>query len=116
MTELMKRGPTVEVHIRKESIAAMDPAVLVRGYLHELVVALLLTIMLCGLEKSFERWTCRVKFCAFLGLLVGVGQLSGAIWWGHAWGWTIATAFFDFVMFVIAGLVLAKFVTPKPAA
>ena len=81
-----------------------------------LLVALLLTIMLCGLEKSFERWTCRVKFCAFLGLFVGVCHLGGAIWWGHAWGWTIVTAFFDFVMFVIAGLVLAKFVTPKPAA
>jgi hypothetical protein len=113
MTEMMKRGPSVEVHVRKESLTVMDPAVLVRGYLHMLVVAVLLTVMLCGLEKAFVRWTCRVKFCAFLGLLVAVGDLGAAIWWGHAWGWTIALSAYDFVMYLIAGLVLGKIVTPK---
>jgi hypothetical protein len=116
MLELAKRGPSVEVHIRKESVPAMDPTVLLKGYAQMLVIAALLTGLLCRLEKSFERWTCRVKFCAAIGLLVALGDLGQAIWWHHAWGWTLAAAVFDLVMFTIAGLVIAKFVTPKPAA
>lgn len=113
MAALMKRGPSVEVHIRKESMAMMDPSLLLAGYVHMLVIAVMLTGLLCGLEKAFERWTCRVKFCAAIGLLVGVCDLGAAIWWHHAWGWTIALSVYDLVMYTIAGLVLARFVTPK---
>lgn len=115
MAELMQRGPSLEVHLRKEGMKAMDPAVLLAGYVHMLVIAVLLTGILCGLEKAFERWTCRVKFCVGIGLLVAVGDLGAAIWWHHAWGWTLALSVYDLGMYAIAGLVLAKFVTPKPA-
>lgn|GEM_PF-5519599 len=50
-------------------------------------------MLLRGLAKAFERGTCRVKSCAFLGL--------------------IAAAFYDLVLSKIVSLVLAKFVTPK---
>ncbi len=116
MAELTKRGPSVEVHIRKEGRAAMDPMVLLAGYVHMLVLAVMLTGLLCGLEKAFVKWTCRVKFCAGIGLLVAICDLGHAIWWHHAWGWTIAAAFYDLAMYTIAGLVLAKFVTPKTGA
>jgi hypothetical protein len=115
MQELAKRGPSVEVHITKESFGSAEMGkVMATGFVHVFVLALLLSVMLCGLTKAFECWTCRVKFCAFLGFLVAVCDLGAAIWWHHAWGWTIATAFYDFVLYAIAGLVLAKFVTPKP--
>ena len=117
MNELAKRGPSVEVHITKEGYGAAEMGkIMALGYAHVFVIALLLTVMLCGLEKAFERWTCRVKFCAALGLLVAICDLGSAIWWHHAWGWTLALSFYDFMMYLIAGLVLAKFVTPKPAA
>lgn len=113
MAALAKRGPSVEVHIRKEGMPMMDPSLLLAGYIHMLVIAVMLTGMLCGLEKAFVGWTCRVKFCAAIGLLVAVCDLGAAIWWHHAWGWTIALSVYDLVMYTIAGLVLAKFVTPK---
>lgn len=116
MAELAKRGPMVEVHIRKESTPAIAPSVMIAGFLQMLVLAVMLAGMLCGLEKSFVRWTCRVKFCAAIGLLVAICDLGHSIWWRHAWGWTLGQAFFDLVMYTIAGLVLAKFVTPKAEA
>ena len=72
--------------------------------------------MLCGLEKSFETWRCRVAFCAGLGLLVAIINLGDAIWWHHPWGWTLAKAAYNLILFAIAGLVIAKYVTPKAAA
>ena len=113
LMELAKRGPSIEVHIRKESAPHLDPTVMLRGFLQLLVIATLLSVLLCGLSPAFARWTCRVKFCAALGVLVAIGDLGQAIWWRHAWGWTIAQAFYDLVLYIIAGLVLAKFVTPQ---
>jgi hypothetical protein len=116
MNALAARGPSVEVHLRKEGFTGADMAkCMALGFVHMFVVCVLLTIVLCWAEKSFECWMCRVKFCAALGLLVATCDLGAAIWWHHALGWTLAHAIYDFVTFVIAGLVLAKFVTPKPA-
>ena len=117
MMALAKRGPTVEVHITKEPMTEiMQVKTMVLGFAHEFVICLLLTVLLCGLEKSFERWTCRVKFMAFLGFLVAVCDLGNAIWWHHDLCWTLAQALYDFLFYIVVGLVLAKFVTPKPAA
>ena len=116
MNELAKRGPSVEVHLIKESFGSTAMGkVMALGYAHLFVICVLLTAMLCGLAPAFERWTCRVKFCAALGLLVALSDLCAAIWWHHAWGWTLAQSFYDFVLYTIAGLVLAKFVTPRSA-
>lgn len=114
---LAARGPMVEVHLIKEPFTSADMGkCMALGFLHMFVIALLLSFILCGLDKSFVRWTCRVKFCAAIGLLVATCGLGDAIWWHHALGWTIARSTYDFLVFVVIGLVLAKFVTPKEAA
>ena len=114
--ELMKRGPIAQVFIVKEGMSPMEPAVLTKGFVHMLVIAALLTTLLRGLAKAFETWRCRVMFCASLGLLVAICDLGDSIWWHHPWGWSFAVAIYDLLMFTIAGLVIAKFVTPKAAA
>jgi hypothetical protein len=111
--ELSARGPLLEVHVRKEGTSVMDPSSLVAGYFHMFMIAVILAAILNGLHRSFETWTCRVKFSAIIGLLVAVGDLGNVIWWHHAWGWTLAQCLYDFVAYLLAGLVLAKFLTPK---
>jgi hypothetical protein len=117
MNELAARGPSVEVHILKEPFTMADMVkCMMLGLLHMFVVSLLLSLILCGLEKAFVSWTCRVKFCAAIGLLVATCDLGYVMWWHHALVWTLAQSVYDFLVFVIIGLVLAKFVTPKAAA
>lgn len=111
--ELARRGPSVEVHIRKESLPLMDPAVMIAGYLHALVIAVVLTGLVAGLEKSFSTWQSRVRFCTTIGLLVAIVDLGDAIWWRHGWAWTLGGAAYNLVMFALAGLVIAWFVAPK---
>jgi len=116
MNELAARGPSVEVHLRKEPFTGADMGkCMALGFVHMFVVSVLLSCILCGLGKSFERWTCRVKFCAAIGLLVATSDLGYAIWWHHSLAWTLAQSVYDFLMYVVIGLVLAKFVTPKAA-
>lgn len=117
MNELAARGPSVEVHLVKEPLTNADMAKsMALGFLHMFVVSLLLMMILGGLAKSFVCWTCRVKFCAAIGLLVATCDFGHVIWWHHSLGWTLAQAIYDFLTYVTIGLVLAKFVTPKPDA
>jgi hypothetical protein len=117
MNELAARGPMAEVHITKEPFTKADMGkCMAVGFVHMFVLCLLLTIILSTLAKAFVCWTCRVRFCAALGLLVALCDLGNVIWWHHSLGWTLAQSFYDFMTFVIAGLVLAKFVTPKEVA
>lgn len=117
MNELSARGPMVEVHITKEPFTGADMGkTMAFGFLHMFVISLLLSIILCGREKSFERWTCRVRFCAAIGLLVATCDLGQTIWWHHSLGWSLAQAVYDFLTYTVIGLVLAKFVTPKAPA
>ena len=114
MSALARRSPSFEIHLTKESFVSREMGkVMVGGFIYVFVLSVLLSVLLCGLAKAFERWTCRVQFCAFLGLIVALGDLAQAIWWHHAWGWTLVAAFYDLVRSTIAGLVLRKFVTPK---
>ncbi len=117
MQELSARGPSVEVHIIKEPFTSADMGkVMAFGFLHMFVVSLMLVIMLCGLEKAFRFWTCRVRFCAGIGFLVAICDLGQSIWWHHSLSWTLAQSAYDFLMYLVIGLVLAKFVTPKETA
>lgn len=117
MNELAARGPSIEVHIVKEPFTGADMGkCMALGFLHVFVISLLLSFLLCGLEKAFVRWTCRVKFCSAIGLLVATGNLGYVIWWHHSLGWTVAQSVYDFLMYLVIGLVLAKFVTPKETA
>lgn len=117
MNELAARGPSVEVHILKEPFTNADMGkTMAMGYVHMFLVSLLVAMILSSLAKAFECWTCRVRFCAALGLLVGTCDFGNAIWWHHTLGWTAAQAIYDFLTYLTIGLVLAKFVTPRPAA
>ena len=87
-------GSKANVHLTKESFGSGEIGkVIVGGFVYVFVLAIRISVLLCGLVKAFERWTCRVQSCAVRGLIVA--------------------AFYDFVLSTIAGLVLAKFVTPK---
>jgi hypothetical protein len=117
MNELSARGPMVEIHISKEPFTSADTGKsMALGFLHMFVVSLLLTIILCNLVKSFECWSCRVKFCAGIGLLVATCDFGQIIWWHHSLGWTLAQALYDLLTYTVIGLVLAQFVTPKAPA
>ena len=66
------------------------------------------------LAPAFGCAMARVKFCAMLGLLAALYHYAQAIWWYQPVGWVTVGAIYDWLEFAIAGLVLAKFLTPKP--
>ena len=87
-------GSKANVHLTKENFGSGEMGnVIVGGFFDVFVLAIRISVLLCGLVKALERWTCRAKSCAVLGLIVA--------------------AFYDHVRSPIVGLVLREFVTPK---
>lgn len=116
ITKLYERGPIAFVQFMREGRPPMDPMVFLQGYLQYLIVALILNFMLIKLAPAFKCYFCRVRFCAAIGVIGTVLiHCSDSIWWQHPWAWNLIGALYSVLVLVVAGLVLAKFTTPKPA-
>jgi hypothetical protein len=114
--ELFQRGPFALVHFVKEGMPQMDPKLLAQGYAHEFMLCLLLAIMLNGAAPSFKCFSCRVKFSATIGLVIAAADLGNSIWWHHALSWELVQGLYTLGAFIIAGVVLAFFLTPQVTA
>ncbi len=112
--ELFNAGPIAMVHFVKEGHPMMDPGMFLKGYLHYFVVALLLGMILRKSGVSGQGYCCAVKLSILIGLTGGtLTTLSEPIWWRHLWSWGLINLLYATLTFMVAGLVLAKFL-PKP--
>ena len=111
----MKSGPVAMVHLRK---VPQSPGVTMGlGFLQEFISCFLLALLLVKCAPAFRGFGDRLQFALIVGVLITFFSHAGeAIWWQQAWGWHLATMFYDVVAWLIAGAVLAKFLTPKVAA
>jgi hypothetical protein len=114
LAEQMKRGQALMVHVKKSGVKEMDPNTLIHGFLLEFVSCLLVAGLLQKVAPAFHGFGGRVMFVFTLGLLLTLFSNGGqAIWWQQPWGWHLMTMLHDGVAFLLAGIVLAGFHTPK---
>jgi len=114
---LMAKGPLATVKFVKEGHPGFEPLVLLAGFVHYWVVALLLTCFLNRIRSSFRGYSCVVKAAAAIGVIGAVLiDFSDPIWWHHPWPWQIVCATYDILVFVVAGLVLGAFLKPAASA
>lgn len=110
--ELHTRGPIAMV-----SVTAGRPpeeaSVFVKGIVIEIFIAALIAWMLSLAAPSLPGYSQRVIFVCIAGLaatLLTHGR--GMVWFGATTDWVLPTAAFDFVGWLIAGLILARFIRP----
>lgn len=111
----MSQGPIAYILLRKEGANASDPSMFINGFLHMLITALLIGLVL--------RRTALATFGARFGLVFLAGlaaaifsNLGEPIWYFQPWGWHILQAGYDLTSWALIGLVLAKFVQPEASA
>ncbi len=114
---LMEQGPSATVQFVKEGHALMAPTVMVAGFVHYWVIALLLTFFLNHIRSTFHGYSCVVKAAAVIGVLAaGLINFSDPIWWHHPWPWHLVCAAYNVLEFIVAGLVLGIFLKPAGTA
>lgn len=108
---LHAEGPIATIYYRAEGSEPMSTSTFVMGYLHELVVLLIMGLMLkmAGIASYGARLA-----AVFLGGLSGaaLSSLSGPIWWLHPWNMAVIDLIYQGIAWLLAGLVLAAMVKP----
>ena len=103
------RGPIATVHYNTRGYSVADPAAMVGGFLHMLVVCLLMAVGLYTLSLHIPGFGERVRLLV-LGV-VGAAvfmRLGEPIWDHQDWGHAIYLFVADSVAMIVAGLVILK--------
>ena len=114
LSKLHEAGPVAFIHITsREGRAVMEPTLLVKGILLYLVTVLFIGLFLKLAVPSLTSYSSRVRLIVMAGLAAVIMiDLGDAVWWYIPWEWKVHQAIYDFTAWVVAGLVLAKFVKP----
>ena len=115
-TERSKEGPLVNITYVKEGKDPMAPSMMIKGFLHMLVTASALTVLLIVASDRLPSYGKRVLYVGFIGLIAGfwvdVGQI---VWMYNPLNNALFHFGYSFSGILIGGLVLAAFVK-KPTS
>ncbi len=105
------RGPRAMLFVQKAGAPIMDPKVMILGFIHMLVVAFILGVILQMVMPGLPTFTSKVIFFAVLGLTASLWINFGhVVWWSHPAKYHVMNLIYHVVSFTIAGAILARFV------
>ena len=110
VAELHERGPFAMVHIRKGGMPMMSPSLMIGGFVHGFIYALLLGLLLRHICKK-SGYGARVGFVTLAGATgTFMARVGDAVWWHHAWDWQLSTMAYTIIGSAIVGAILARFI------
>ncbi len=103
-------GPTAQVFFMKEG-AAMDGSVFLWGYVHMFVASFLGALLLQRTVAATTGYGSRAALVLLVGLAGSFfSNLGKPIWWHQPWDYHLTYFVYDFSSWLLAALILAKFV------
>lgn len=108
-TTLYGRGPIATIHYNSSGFAVGNPATMIAGFIHMLVVSLLMAVGLYTLSHYVASFAGRVKLLILgtLGATIFM-RLGEPIWFHHDWGHAIYLFVADTISLGVAGLIILK--------
>ncbi len=113
-TAQLAQGPFALVQFRKGGVNWADPSIFISGFLHYLITALLIGLLLR--KTRFATFGERFGFVFLAGLAAAVfANLGDPIWFYLPWDYHLLQFGYDLTVWILIGLVMAKFVQPEPS-
>ncbi len=117
MDTLHRQGPVAMINIDVDGAVPGSPSVMLAGFAHMLVTTLMISLLMRLTGNSLVTYGDRVLFVFLAGVIVAFWtRISDVIWWGLGLPWQMYNAIYDVSAWLIAGLILAKFVGPKKSS
>lgn len=116
-TVMYGRGPVATIHYNAGGFSAADPSVMVMGFVHMLIVTLLMAVGLFTISRYVPSFGERVRLLVLgtVGAAVFM-RLGEPIWYHQDWGYAIYAFIADCVSLIAAGLVILKLLPRSPVA
>jgi general stress protein CsbA len=108
-TVMYGQGPIATIHYNSRGFAIGDPLVLLGGFMHMLIVALIMAAGLLTLSKYVASQGERIRLLLLgaIGAAVFI-HLREPIWFHHDWTYAIYVLIADVVSLTIGGLIILK--------
>jgi len=108
---LHEAGPVAMINIVHEPGPPMAPATFIAGFLHEWVVCFLIGFLLLKVAPALPSYGSRVGFVTLAGVVMAVFvDLGAVIWWRMPLALQLADGLYNVVAWLLAALVMARFV------
>ncbi len=116
MSRLAEAGPFVMVNIVRQGHPVEDGALMFRGFLLTIVIALLISVVLKRALPALPSYGSRVGFALLVGLaavvMINMGEV---VWWRYDLSWKLTQAVYGIGVWAVGGAVLGKFIKPDVA-
>ena len=114
-TNLYSKGPIATIHYNTSGFGVMESGTLIAGFVHELIVALILGFALLGIAGRVSDFASRARLVVLVSVAGGVMMhLGEPIWYHHDWTHFIYLFIGDVAMMIAGGLVIARWFLPRP--
>lgn len=116
-TVMYGKGPVATVHYNSQGFSVENMNALLSGFIHELVVSLLIGLALWGIAERVADFGSRARLVVLFSIAAtALIQLGQPIWMHHDWRYAIYVFIADAAMLIAAGLVLARWFLPRGEA
>jgi hypothetical protein len=112
---LYARGPIATVHFNTRGYSPEDMSAILPGFIVAVIAGLLIAFGLSAAGGRSFADLAKLVVCFSLGFTVWE-YLGSPIFNHHGWGYWIYTFIAESVALIVAGLVVARWFTPHPAA
>jgi hypothetical protein len=114
-TVMYGQGPIATIHYNTSGFSIADPTVMIGGFIHMFVVALLMAVGLFTLSRYVPRFGEQVRLM-ILGIVGAAAfmRLGEPIWFHHDWGNAIYLFIADTISLGVAGLIILKLLPRSP--
>ncbi|WP_298016328.1 hypothetical protein [uncultured Parasphingopyxis sp.] len=107
-------GPIATIQFNPAGFETMDATVLLGGFVHMLISALILGAALYAVSAHVRSYSAKLSIVVLFGLAASVFMhLGNPIWWHQGWLYHLWLFFADFVSFVAAGAIIAWFLPER---
>lgn len=115
-SEMYSRGPVATVHYNIHGFAPASSSAMIAGFVHMLIVALLMAAGLYLLSRHVVRFADQARILGlFIVAMVGYLRFGEPIWFHQAWGYAIYMFVAECVSLGVAGFIILKLL-PKTSA
>ena len=115
-SEMYSRGPVATIHYNIHGFAPASSNVMIAGFVHMLIVALLMAAGLYLLSRHVARFADQARiFGLFVVALVAYLRFGEPIWFHQAWGYVIYMFVAECVSLGVAGFIILKLLPPASA-